>query len=1111
MMWIVRLALRRPYTFVVFALLILILGIFSIESMPTDIFPNIDIPVVTVVWNYSGLSADQMANRIVTNAERGMTTAVNDIDHIESQSLVGVGIIKVFFHPHVNIAQAVAEISAISSVQIRSLPPGTLPPFIIQYNASSVPVLQLGISGQGLNEQQLNDIATNNIRVQTATVEGAQTPFPYGGKMRQIQVDLDLNELQARGLSPGDVVNAITAQNVIAPSGTIKLDRFEYQVETNSAPTLLETLNNLPVKTVNGTIVYIHDVAHVRDGNPPQTNIVRVDGRRAVMMNVLKTGSTSTLDIIKGVRDIISSPSFKGQLPPQLKIVALSDQSIFVRSAISGVVRECIIAAFLTAAMILIFLGSWRSTLIIAVSIPLSILCSFILLYALHETVNIMTLGGMALAVGILVDDATVAIENINRYLETGRELEQSILEGSAQIATPALVSTLAICIVFVPMFFLSGVARYLFVPMAEAVVFAMLASYFLSRTLVPTMAKYLLHEHDDAAAIRKRVSRNPLTRFQAAFEEGFERFRNSYLGLLTFCVDNAGAFLIVFVVFALASLALIPTLGQDFFPSVDSGQFIIHVRAHTGTRIEETAALCDHVEQTIRGQIPASELATILDNIGLPYSSLNLSYSTSAPVGASDADIQVQLTRDHHPSEQYIERLRAVLAHEYPGVIFYMVPVDIVTQILNFGLAAPIDIQIVGPNLYANRSLAERLLNEVRYVPGAADVRIQQPFNAPNLTVNVDRTRAASIGLTQQNVAQSLLVTLSGSFQTSPSFYLDPRNGVSYSVAIMTPQYSMSSMAQLESLPITGSGAVRTPGTAPSTAAPGSDASAAPGGATTAAPGAPAPTQVLGNLASVVPGAEQGTISHYNVQPVIDIYANVEGTDLGSVTRAMEKIVARHEAAKDLPRGSHFILRGQSETMYRSYVGLLSGLAVSILLVYLLIVVNFQSWLDPFLIISALPAALAGIVWFLFLTNTRLSVPALTGAIMCMGVATANSILVVSFAREQMEELVGDARRAALNAGFVRLRPVLMTALAMIIGMVPMALGLGDGGEQNAPLGRAVIGGLLFATLATLFFVPAFFSFIHGRIESGRKRDARRASGGRSSIEFDEFDEIPE
>ena len=1112
MMWIVRLALRRPYTFVVFALLILILGVYSIETMPADIFPNIDIPVVTVVWQFGGLSADQIANRIVTNAERGMTTTVNDIDHIESQSLVGVGIIKIFFHPNVNIGQAVAQVTSISQVQLRSLPQGTTPPFIIQYNASSVPVLQLGLSGPGLNEQQLNDIATQTIRLQLATVEGAQTPFPYGGKQRQIEVDLDLNALEARGLSPADVVNAFTAQNVIAPSGTIKLDRFEYQVETNSAPSVLDALDDLPIKTANGSVVYIRDVAHVRDGSPPQTNIVRVDGRRAIMMNVMKTGSSSTLDIIRNVNAIISSPGLKGQLPPQLKIAALSDQSIFVRSAISGVVREAIIAACLTATMILVFLGSFRSTIIIAVSIPLSILCSLIVLGALHETINIMTLGGMALAVGILVDDATVAIENINRYLETGRELEQAILEGSAQIATPAFVSTLAICIVFVPMFFLSGVARYLFVPMAEAVVFAMLASYFLSRTLVPTMAKYLLKEHDDTQAARKQASRNPFTRFQRGFERAFDRFRRGYLSLLTLCVDHAGAFLIFFLAFALLSLGLTPFLGQDFFPSVDSGQFMIHVRAHTGMRIEETAALCDHIESTIRQEIPSDELVTILDNIGLPYSSLNLSYSTSAPVGTADADIQVQLRHDHHPSEMYIGRLREVLARDYPGVTFYVVPVDIVTQILNFGLSSPIDIQIVGPNLYADRALAERMLNEIRYVRGAADARIQQPFNDPNFTVTVDRTRAANTGLTQQNVAQGLLVALSGSFQTSPNFYLDPRNGVSYNIAIQAPQYRLDTMAALESLPITGSAtntALTEPSTNTSTGAPGAAplGSVVPSqtsGATTAAPGAPRPVQVLSNLATFVPGAEQGTISHYDVQPVIDIYTNVEGTDLGSVTRTMEKIVASHR--KDLPRGSEFILRGQSQTMHSSYFALLSGLAFSILLVYLLIVVNFQSWLDPFLIISALPAALAGIVWFLFLTGTRLSVPALTGAIMCMGVATANSILVVSFAREQMEILVGDARRAALNAGFVRLRPVLMTALAMIIGMVPMALGLGDGGEQNAPLGRAVIGGLLLATVATLFFVPAFFSFIHGRIERQRERDDEF-----DAARFDEFDARPE
>ena len=1087
-MWIVRLALRRPYTFVVFAFLILIFGVFSILTMPTDIFPNIDIPVVTVVWNFNGLSAPEMANRIVTNSERGMTTTVNDIEHIESQSLNGIGIIKIFFQPHVNIGVAVSQVTAICQVQLRSLPPGSVPPFIIQYNASSVPVLQLGIAGQGLNEQQVFDLGTNTIRTQLATIEGAQTPFPYGGKQRQIQVDIDLAALQAKGLSPVDVVNAVSAQNLIAPSGTMKIDRFEYSVETNSAPAIVDELNSLPIKAVNGAIIYIRDVAHVRDGYPPQTNIVRVDGKRAILMSIMKTGSASTLDIIAGVREKLDS--IKGQLPPQLQINPLSDQSIFVRGAINGVVREAIIAACLTAIMILVFLGSWRSTVIIAVSIPLSILCSLSVLAMLHETINIMTLGGFALAVGILVDDATVAIENINRYLESGGELEQSILDGSAQIAVPALVSTLAICIVFVPMFFLSGVAKYLFVPMAEAVVFAMLASYFLSRTLVPTMAKYLLKEHDDAETARKRASRNPFTRFQQGFESGFESFRHGYLRLLTLCLDHAAVFLILFLVFALASIGILaPWLGQDFFPSVDSGQFKIHVRARTGTRIEETAALCDHIDSTIRESIPAKEVVTIVDNIGLPYSGLNLSYSTSAPIGPADADIQVQLTKDHHPTAAYVERLRAVLARQYPGVTFYVLPVDIVTQILNFGLSAPIDIQIVGPDLYGNRALAERMLDEIRYIPGAADARIQQPFDYPKMTVNVDRTRAQSIGLTQKDVATSLLVALSGSFQSSPSFYLDPNNGVSYNVAIQAPQYGVDSLAALQSLPVTGNSAARLAG----------------GSAATGVPGTPPPVEVLGNLASITPGAELGTVSHYDVQPVLDIYANVDGIDLGTVTRAVEEKIAQHKS--ELPRGSHFTLRGQSETMKSSYVGLLGGLAFSILLVYLLIVVNFQSWLDPFLIISALPAALAGIVWFLFLTNTRLSVPALTGAIMCMGVATANSILVVSFAREELEVLVGDARKAALSAGFVRLRPVLMTALAMILGMAPMALGLGDGGEQNAPLGRAVIGGLLLATVATLFFVPAFFSLVHGWLE-GRRKAAHRVTLAET---FDEFDQISE
>jgi multidrug efflux pump subunit AcrB len=1099
MMWIVRLALRRPYTFAVFALLILILGAYSIVSMPTDIFPNIDIPVVTVVWNYTGLSAQEMSTRIIFNSERGVTTTVSDVEHIESQSLNGVGIIKIFFQPHVNIGNAVAQVTAICQVQLRQLPPGTTPPFIIQYNASSVPVLMLGLSGKGLNEQQLFDLGTNTIRTQLATVEGAQTPFPYGGKQRQIQVDIDPKSLQAQGLSPADVVNAISAQNLIVPSGTMKMDRFEYAIETNSAPSIVAQLNDLPIRTANGAIIYVRDVAHVRDGAPPQTNIVRVDGKRAIMMSIMKTGSASTLQIIKSVHDIVDSPSMRGQLPPQIQINALSDQGIFVRGAIGGVVREALIAACLTAVMILIFLGSWRSTLIIAVSIPLSILCSITMLALLHETINIMTLGGLALAVGILVDDATVEIENINRNLEQGKEIEQAILDGAAQIATPALVSTLAICIVFVPMFLLSGVARYLFVPLAEAVVFAMLASYLLSRTVVPTMAKYLLHEHDDAAAARKVHSRNPFVRFQSGFENGFTLFRNGYVRLLTLCVDYAGVFLIVFAVFAVGSVALlVPWLGQDFFPSVDAGQFKIHVRARTGTRIEETAALCDHIDATIREHIPASEMVTIVDNIGLPYSGLNLSYSTSAPIGPADADIQVQLTPKHHPTDEYVQKLRGVLAREYPGVTFYVLPVDIVTQILNFGLSAPIDIQIVGPNLYGNRVVAEKMLNEVRYVPGAIDSRIQQPFDYPNFTVNVDRTRAQSIGFTQRDVAQSLLVALSGSFQTTPSFYLDPRNGVSYSVAVQTPQYQLDSMSELQSLPVTRSGSAAAGTSGTTSASSGSD----PAPMESSAPGAPRlPVQVLGNLAQFQPGSELGTVSHYNVQPVLDIYANVAGTDLGTVTREMERIKAKYE--KELPKGSHMILRGQSETMQASYIGLLGGLAFSILLVYLLIVVNFQSWLDPFLIISALPSALAGITWFLFLTGTRLSVPALTGAIMCMGVATSNSILVVSFAREQLEELVGDARQAALNAGYVRLRPVLMTALAMILGMMPMALGLGEGGEQNAPLGRAVIGGLLLATVATLFFVPAFFSVVHGWIEK-RTRSTRRE---KQAATFDEFD----
>jgi multidrug efflux pump subunit AcrB len=1102
-MWIVRLALRRPYTFAVFAILLLLIGAFSILSMPTDIFPNINIPVVSVVWQFTGLSAEEMANRIVANSERGMTTTVNDIEHIESQSLNGIGVIKIFFQPHVDIGSAVAEVTAISQVQLRSLPPGTTPPFIIQYNASSVPVLQLGLAGQGLSEQQLSDLGTNLIRTQLATVEGASIPYPYGGKQRQIQVDLDLHALQSKGLSPNDVVTAINAQNLIVPSGTMKVGTYEYAVETNSAPPIVDELNNMPIRAVNGAVVYIRDVAHVRDGFPPQTNIVRVDGQRAALMNILKTGSASTLDIINGIKEKL--PIIKERMPPQLRINALNDQSIFVKGAINGVVREAIIAACLTGMMILVFLGSWRSTIIIAVSIPLSILSSLILLAALGETINIMTLGGLALAVGILVDDATVEIENINRNLEEGKEIEQAILDGAAQIAVPAFVSTLSICIVFVPMFFLSGVSRYLFVPLAEAVVFAMLASYLLSRTVVPTMAKYLLKEHDDAEAEKKKTSRNPFVVFQRGFEHYFEKIRGGYVRILTFTVDHPTAFIVTFLLVCVASVGLLaPWLGQDFFPSVDSGAFRIHVRARTGTRIEETASLCDHIDGTIRKEIPAKEVVTIIDNVGLPYSGLNLSYSTSAFVGTADADITVQLSEDHHPTGAYVNHLRETLANEYPGVMFYVLPVDIVTQILNFGLSSPIDIQVIGPDLEHNRIYANALLNDVKYVTGTADTRIQQPFNLPKFTVNVDRTRSQELGLTQRDVSSSLLVALSGSFQTTPNFYLDPKNGVSYNIAVQAPQYGLDSVAGLQSLPVTGPGSAA----AAMTLAPSANANttgANPIGASaTGAPGSSQSVQILGNLAALQPGTELGTVSHYDIQPVLDIYANVDGTDLGTVTRKIEAVIEKHK--NEVPHGTQIILRGQSETMTKSYIGLLAGLAFSILLVYFLIVVNFQSWLDPFLIISALPAAITGIVWFLFLTNTRLSVPALTGTIMCMGVATANSILVVTFAREQLEVLVGDARKAALNAGFVRFRPVLMTALAMIIGMVPMALGLGDGGEQNAPLGRAVIGGLLLATVATLFFVPTFFSALHGRLERNARR--KRAHLPSNNVVDDQFPE---
>jgi len=1043
-MWIVKLALRRPYTFVVLAILILILGTLAALRTPTDIFPNINIPVVSIIWNYTGLAPEDMANRIITLQERNLTTTVNDIEHLESQSLNGVAVIKVFFHPGANISTAIAQIAGQSQTQLKQLPVGTTPPLIITYSASSVPILQLALSSPTLSEQQLNDLGLNFIRPQLTSVPGTAVPYPYGGKQRQVQVDLNTTALQSHGLSPLDVVNAINVQNLILPSGTAKIGTYEYNINMNGSPSSIQQLNDLPIKTVGTSTVYVHDVAFVRDGFPPQTNIVRVNGRRSTLMTIQKIGNASTLNIISTIKQLL--PSVKNTLPPDLQIRLLGDQSVFVRGAVSGVIREALMAACLTAIMILLFLGSWRSTLIIAISIPLSILSSIIALSALGETINLMTLGGLALAVGILVDDATVTIENIHRYLAEGKELEEAILDGAQQIAIPALVSTLSICIVFVPMFLLTGVARYLFVPLAEAVVFAMLASYLLSRTLVPTMAKYFLKAHAEGTSPEPSVSKNPLVRFQERFEHGFESIRSAYRGLLETFINHRRIFVVGFLGACLLSFGLVPWLGQDFFPSVDSGAFTLHMRAPTGTRIEETAALCDQVESEIRKQIPPQEFAGVIDNIGLPYSGINLSYSNSAPVGTQDADIIVTLAAKHRPTANYVHDLRLKLARTFPGVTFYFLPTDMVTQILNFGLPAPIDIQVVGNNLEANRQFADNLLARVRNVSGTSDLRIQQTFNEPELHIDVDRTKAASIGFTQRDVANNLLVTLSGSSQTSPTFWLNPKNGVSYSIATQTPQYRVQTLQDLNNIPVTGT--------------------------------SNAPPAILASLGSITRGSQLSVVSHYNVAPVIDIFGSVQGRDLGGISKDIFSII--NASQKQLPRGSQIIVRGQIQTMRTSFIGLLTGLMFAIALVYLLIVVNFQSWLDPFIILMALPAALAGIVWFLFMTGTTISVPALTGSIMCVGVATANSILVVSFAKEQLQSGLS-AVEAAIQAGYMRFRPVLMTALAMIIGMAPMALGLGDGGEQNAPLGRAVIGGLLFATVSTLFFVPAVFSVIHG------------------------------
>ncbi len=1048
-MWIVKIALTRPYTFIVLAILILIAAPVVILQTPTDIFPAINIPVISIAWQYTGLNAEELEGRLTTPYEKTLTVLVDNIQHIESTTVNGQVVVKVYLQPGASLDTANAQVTSSSQFILRSLPPGTLPPQIINFSASSVPILQLGLSGSGLSEQQLNDFGLNFIRPSLVTVPGAVVPNVYGGKQRSIMINLDPGKLEAQGLSPQDVLNAMAQQNVVQPSGTAKIGMDEYDIHLNASPITIAGLNDLPLRQVGNTTIYVKDVATVSDGSIPQTNIVRQDGKRAVLITVLKSGTASTLTVVHKILDLL--PQIKSTLPDSLKITPIGDQSIFVKGSVEGVIREAVIAAVLTGLMILLFLGSWRSTVIIAVSIPLSILTSIIILGLLGQTINIMTLGGLALAVGILVDDATVTIENIERYLEEGNELNDAILEGAAQISVPALVSTLCICIVFLPMFFLSGVARYLFVPLAEAVVFAMLASYVLSRTLVPTLAMYLLKKHDHHAV----PSRNPLARFQRGFERGFERVRLGYSNLLTGLVTARVMFVPVFLGLCLCAFLLVPFLGQNFFPATDNGSFILHMRAPSGTRIEETAKLADEVEKEIRQVVPANQLNNILDNIGLPYSTLNFQHATSGLIGAGDADILVSLNENHSPTADYVRTLRAKLPAQFSGTIFYFLPSDIVTQILNFGLPSPIDVQIEGADVKDNRVILDKMEGEIKRIPGMVDVRIQQPDNYPVLDIDVDRTKAVQGGYTEKDVGSSVVNLLSGSSQLSPMFFLNPKNGVTYNIVAEAPQYTIQSLNDIRNIPL-------------------------------ASPTAKKP-EILADVASVHRENEMQVLNHYNIHRVLDIYGNVQGRDLGSVATQVDRIVARYR--KQLPKGSLLTVRGQIDTMRSSYFGLISGLAFAIVLVYLLIVVNFQSWLDPFIIITALPAALAGIVLFLFLTGTTLSVPALMGAIMCMGVATANSILVVSFAKERLEAH-GDAIAAAMEAGATRFRPVMMTALAMIIGMIPMALGAGEGGEQNAPLGRAVIGGLTMATLATLVFVPSVFALLHGGFrndESGR------------------------
>ena len=1056
-MWIVRIALTRPYTFIVAALVIVLMTPIVLQRTPTDVFPNIDIPVVSICFNYSGLSPQLMQDRIVSPYSRFMTTVVDNIEHTEAQMVAGRAIIKVFFQPGADVHVAVTQITAISQTMIRQLPPGISPPLIITYSASSVPVLQLGMRGQGLSEQELFDFGANLVRNQLASVAGAAIPWPFGGKQRQVSVNIDIPALQSKGLSPTDVITAITTQNLVLPSGTVKMGSTEFNVEMNGSPDTLAALNNIPIKTANGATIYVKDVAYVSDGFSPQVNIARMDGQRGVILAIYKTGDTSTLDVVSQIYSKL--PIIKNLVPPQTVITPLFDQSIFVRAAIQGVLREGVVAACLTALMILLFLGSWRSTVIIAISIPLSILVSITILSALHETINLMTLGGLALAVGILVDDATVAIENIERNLAQGKDTVRAILDGSQEIAIPALVSTLCICIVFVPMFFLTGVAKFLFVPLAEAVIFAMLASYVLSRTLVPTMAMYLLKGHHGE---EYATGNDIFSRAQRGFARGFDRMRGAYRDSLAFCLERAWLFVILFLVFCVASLSLVPVLGRDFFPSVDAGLIRLHMRARPGQRVEETAREADGVDNLIRRVIPPEDLGTVLDNIGLFNSTVNTAYSNSGVIGESDAEILIGLKPDRkQKTKYYVDALRERLPEEFPGTQFFFQPADMISQILNFGVPAPIDIQLIGPNEGANYQLAEQITNRIQHIPGAVDVHVQQLRAYPAIFLNVDRTRVQSVGLSPQDVANSVLLTLSSSSTVSPSFWVNPANGYEYNVAVQAPQYKIDSMQSLGNIPISS--------------------------AFTKSP------QILGNMGTINVNTEPALLSQYDTQSMMNVYASVEGRDLGGVDSDIQKVLAEFQGK--LPRGTQLFRRGQVATMSSSFTGLTAGVGVAIVLVYFLIVVNFQSWIDPFIIITALPGALAGIIWILLLTHTTLSVPSLTGMIMCMGVATANSILMVSFARERLNEGL-NSTQAAVQAGYVRIRPVLMTAFAMIIGMVPLSLGLGEGGEQNAPLGRAVIGGLVVATFATLYFVPCVFSLVHKRHRPGQRVGAEILMG---------------